>query len=270
VLSTEWNSRRFFVSSPYSVLATRYFSAQLGAHGDTLLAFRSFQAITFDCYGTLIDWESGILRVLRPLLFEHGRPVADQEILALFAELEPAIQSAAYRPYRFVLEEVVRGVGQRFGFSVSTDEVRSLAASLKSWTPFPDTVAALCALKGKYRLGIISNIDDDLFSETGRQLHVAFDWVITAEQARAYKPARAIFELALKKIGFPPAKLLHVGQSVFHDVIPAKQMGMSTVLVTRRGPGAVKQASAQPDLEVADLKTLAEMALGTGSTTRAV
>ena len=230
-----------------------------------MLTFRSFQAITFDCYGTLIDWESGILRVLRPLLFEHGKPVADQEILALFAELEPAIQSAGYRPYRFVLEEIVRALGQRFGFSVSIDEAHSLAASLKAWTPFPDTVAALRALKSKYRLGIISNIDDDLFSETARHLHVAFDWVITAEQARAYKPARAVFELALKKIGLAPGKLLHAGQSNFHDVIPAKQMGIATVLVTRRGPGAVKPASAQPDLEVPDLKTLAEMALATGS-----
>ena len=235
-----------------------------------MLQFRSFQAITFDCYGTLIDWESGILKVLRPLLFEHGKPVADQEILALFAELEPAIQSAGYRPYRFVLEEIVRAVGQHFGFSVSTDEARSLAASLKTWMPFPDTVAALRALKSKYKLGIISNTDDDLFSETARHLHVAFDWVITAEQARAYKPARAVFELALKKIGLAPGKLLHAGQSVFHDVIPAKQMGISTVLVTRRGPGAVKPASSQPDLEVPDLKTLAEMALATGSTTRAV
>jgi 2-haloacid dehalogenase len=227
-----------------------------------LLAFHSFQAITFDCYGTLIDWESAILRVLRPMLFEHGKPMADQEILALFAELEPPIQSAGYKPYRFVLEEVLRGVGQRCGFSVSTDEARSLAASLKNWMPFPDTVAALHALKSKYRLGIISNTDDDLFSETARHLQVTFDWVITAEQARAYKPARAIFELALKKIGLRPERILHAGQSVFHDVIPAKQMGMSTVLVTRRGPGAVKRASAQPDLEVLDLKTLAETALG--------
>jgi len=229
-----------------------------------LLAFDSFQAITFDCYGTLIDWESGILRALRPLLAEHGKRVSDEQVLALYAELEPAAQSAEYQPYRLVLEEVVRGMGQNFGFSVSTDEARGLAASLKSWTPFPDTVAALRALKSKYRLGIISNTDDDLFSDTARHLHLAFDWVITAEQARVYKPARAIFELALKKIGLPPEKVLHAGQSVFHDVIPARQMGMSTVLVTRRGPGATKRVVATADLEVPDLKTLAELAVGEG------
>ncbi len=234
-----------------------------------MFAFDPFQAITFDCYGTLIDWESGILGVLRPLLAEHGKRVADGDILSLYAELEPAIQAAEYRRYRFVLEEVMRGLGQHFGFSVSTDEARSLAASLKRWTPFPDTVASLCALKSRYRLGIISNIDDDLFSDTARQLHVSFDWVITAEQARAYKPSPAIFELALNKIGLPPEKVLHAGQSVFHDVVPAKQMGMSTVLVTRRGPGATRRASDQPDLDVPDLKTLAEMAVRKGSATGA-
>lgn len=232
-----------------------------------MLAFDSFQAITFDCYSTLVDWESGILGVLRPLLAEHGKRLTDGEILEVYAELEPAIQAAEYRRYRLVLEEVMRGFGQHFGFSVSTDEARSLAASLKRWTPFPDTVASLCALKGRYRLGIISNIDDDLFSDTTRQLHVAFNWATTAEQARAYKPSPAIFELALKKMGLPPEKVLHAGQSVFHDVIPAKQMGMSAVLVTRRGPGATRRVSAEADLEVPDLKTLAEMAVGRGSTT---
>ena len=233
-----------------------------------MFAFDSFQAITFDCYGTLVDWESGILGVLRPLLADHGKRVIDGEILELYAELEPAIQAVEYRRYRFVLEEVMRAVGQRFGFSVSIDEARSLAASLKRWTPFPDTVASLCALKRRYRLGIISNIDDDLFSDTARQLHVAFDWVVTAEQARAYKPSPAIFELALEKMGLPPEKVLHAGQSVFHDVIPARQMGISTVLVARRGPGATRRVSAAADLEVPDLKTLAEMALGKGSPTR--
>ena len=234
-----------------------------------MLVFDSFQAITFDCYGTLIDWESGILRVLRPLLAEHGKPVPEREILELYAELEPALQSGPFRPYRSVLEEVMRAFGQRFGFSVSTDEARSLAASVKNWIPFPDTVRALSALKSKYRLGIISNIDDDLFTATAPQLRVVFDWVITAGQVRAYKPARAIFEFALQKIGLPPRRVLHAGQSNFHDVIPAKQMGMSAVLVTRRGSGAVKRVSAKPDLEVPDLKTLAEMAVGAGSPAKA-
>jgi len=234
-----------------------------------LLVFDSFQAITFDCYGTLIDWESGLLRVLRPLLAEHGKPLPPNEILEIYAELEPAIQSAPFRPYRFVLEEVMRAFGQRFGFSVSTDEARSLAESIKNWIPFPDTVTALRSLKSKFRLGIISNIDDDLFKDTAAQLQVSFDWVITAGQARAYKPARAIFETALQKIGLPAKRVMHAGQSVFHDVVPARQMGMCSVLVARRGPGAVRRVAAKPDLEVPDLKTLARMAVGKASAIKA-
>jgi 2-haloacid dehalogenase len=227
-----------------------------------LLDFGSLQAITFDCYGTLIDWESGILSVLRPLLADHAKPATDAQLLQTYSELEPAAQAGSYRPYRLVLEEVVRGIGQQFGFSVSTDEARSLAASLRDWPPFPDTVAALRALKAKYRLGIISNTDDNFFAETARHLQVSFDWVITAEQARAYKPSRTIFDFALGRIGLSPDGILHAGQSIFHDVIPAQSIGMATALVRRRGFGAVKPASARPDLEVPDLKTLAAMALG--------
>ncbi len=228
--------------------------------GARLLDFGVFQAITFDCYGTLIDWETGILKVLHPLLAVHHKHANDRELLNLYAELEPAAQSGPYCSYRTILAAVVRGIGQHFGFAVSTDEAGLLAASLPNWKPFPDTVAALRALKRRYRLGVISNIDDDLFAATAPHLDVAFDWVTTAEQARAYKPAPAIFELALRKIGLPPGKVLHAGQSVYHDVIPAKAMGMNTMLVTRRGSGAVKRASAKPDLELPDLESLAAMA----------
>ena len=231
-----------------------------------MINFAGFDAITFDCYGTLIDWETGILNCLRPLLAGHGRHLADAQILEAYSELEPAAQSGTYVPYRQVLEEVVRGMGQRFGFSVSTDEANNLAASVKNWLPFPDTVAALRALKGRYRLGVISNADDDLFVASARHLQVSFNWVITAEQARAYKPSRQIFDFALGRIGLSPEKIVHAGQSLFHDVVPAKAMGMSTVLVKRRGFGAVKPIAAEPDLAVPDLKTLAEIALAAART----
>ena len=234
-----------------------------------IAGFDSFQAITFDCYGTLIDWESGILRVLRPLLAEHGKPMNPNEILEVYAELEPALQAARYRPYRSVLEEVMRAFGQHFGFSVSTDEARSLAASIKNWIPFADTVGALAALKGKFRLGIISNIDDTC-SKTPRRncTSTSTGWSPPARPAPTSRRAPSSRWLC-RRSACRPEEVLHAGQSVFHDVIPAKQMGMSTVLVTRRGPGAVKRVSAKPDLEVPDLKTLAEMAVGKGSATRA-
>jgi 2-haloacid dehalogenase len=225
-----------------------------------MLDFSPFRALTFDCYGTLIDWETGLLGALRPVLRAHGCQLRDEQILALFAELEPPAQSP-YRRYREVLEEVVRGLGKRVGFQATEAEVGSLPDSLPNWQPFPDTVAALQRLQTRYRLAIISNTDDALFAGTAPHLQVKFDQVVTAEQAGAYKPSLAPFHLALKRLGLPKERVVHVGQSVYHDVVPAKSLGLATVLVYRRGFGATRAASDKPDLEVPDMQTLAALAV---------
>ena len=228
-----------------------------------MLDFARFQVLTFDCYGTLIDWETGILSTLRPLVAAHGKTVSDFELLNLYSELESEAERGEFRTYREVLQSVVRGFGERLGFSPTESEVRSLPDSLASWPPFPDTVAALRELKRRYRLAIMSNVDDDLFAPTARRLDVAFDEVITAQQAGAYKPSLKIFQLAQRRLGVNAAQWLHVAQSVYHDVIPAKSLGIATVWVNRPSPrpgaGAAKAASGQPDLEVPDLKTLAQL-----------
>ena len=223
--------------------------------------FSRFAALTFDCYGTLIDWESGLLAALRPLLRAHGRDPSDQQILEIYGELEPAAQQP-YQPYRQVLAAVVRGFGARLGFPVSVAEAASLAQSLPGWPPFPDTRAALLKLQTRYRLAIISNIDDDLFAATAPHLGVHFDQVITAQQAGAYKPSPAPFLLALERLGLPRRRVLHVGQSLHHDVLPARALGLATVLVYRRGFGATRPTAGEPDLKVPDLHTLAALALG--------
>jgi 2-haloacid dehalogenase len=225
------------------------------------LDFARFSAFTFDCYGTLIDWESGLLAALRPVLRSHGCDLTDQQILDLYGELEPQAQSP-YQRYRQVLAAVVRGFGERLGFPVSDREAASLAESLPDWPPFPDTRAALARLHTRYKLAIISNTDDDLFAGTARHLGTRFDEVITAQQAKAYKPSTAPFLLALERLGLPRERVLHVGQSVYHDVLPARSLGMSTVLVHRRGFGATRPSQGQPDLKVPDLETLAALALG--------
>ncbi len=222
--------------------------------------FARFAALTFDCYGTLIDWESGLLSALRPLLRAHGSDLSDQQALQLYGELEPAAQQP-YQPYRQVLAAVARGFGARLGFPVSEKEAACLAASLPGWPPFPDTRAALARLKTKYKLAIISNIDDDLFAATARHLGVPFDQVITAQQAGAYKPSPAPFLLALDRLGLARERVLHVGQSLHHDVLPARALGLATVLVYRRGFGATRPAQGEPDLKVPDLQTLAALAL---------
>jgi 2-haloacid dehalogenase len=224
------------------------------------LNFDRFRAITFDCYGTLIDWETGLLSALRPIINAHGADLSDRQILAIYSELEPQAQQP-YRRYRDVLAEVVRAFGRRLGFAVSDIEAESLANSLKNWLPFPDTNAALKRLKAKYKLAIISNTDDDLFAATSRHLEVQFDEVVTAEQAKAYKPSLEPFRLALKKLALPSEQVLHAGQSVHHDVLPAKSLGMSAVLVVRRGFGATKVTKGEPDLRVPDLRTLAAFAV---------
>lgn len=231
--------------------------------GATLSAMRfdGFTCLTFDCYGTLIDWESGILGALRPMLQLHGIERSDEQILSLYSELESLEQQRCYRTYREILRGVVLGFGDRMGFRPSLEDIEALPTSLPHWQPFPDTVAALRRLKNKYKLGIISNIDDDLFAHTARLLQVDFDWVITAQQAKSYKPSLANFQLALARIGLPEPQILHVAQSLYHDVVPAKALGMKTVWVNRQAgkTGATKPIEVTPDLVVPDLKTLADL-----------
>jgi len=224
------------------------------------LDFNRFKAITFDCYGTLIDWETGLLGALRPVLRSHGSDLSDAEILEIYGELEPKEQMP-YRKYREVLANVVRGFGKQLGFAASDSEAESLPDSLKNWTPFPDTNAALEKLKTKFKLAIISNTDDAFIAATSRHFGIRFDEVVTAEQAQAYKPSLQPFRLALERLGLAHEEVLHAGQSIHHDVLPARSLGLATVLVRRRGFGATMRAEGAPDLEVADLQTLASLAL---------
>ncbi len=229
-----------------------------------MLDFRRFRVLTFDCYGTLIDWESGILGALRPLIAAHGKLLSDDKLLELYGELEAEAEAGEYQSYRKVLEGVARGVGRRLGFEASEQEARSLPESLQHWPPFPDTVAALRRLKTRYQPAIVSNTDDDLFAQTAKLLEVPFDWVITAQQACSYKPSHNNFKLALERIGLPPEQVLHCAQSIYHDVVPARALGLATVWVNRRagktGEGATKAAQGKPDLVLPDLKALAELA----------
>ena len=230
--------------------------------------FSRFTTISFDCYGTLIDWESGILSVLRGVLGSHGQSqsLSDAAILELYGEFEAEAENGPYQSYRDVLQSVVRAFADRFHFEASAAEIRSLHESVRAWLPFPDTVAALRELQKHYRLVVISNIDNDLFAETRKHLDVEFDGVITAEQAGSYKPSINNFQVALRTLALSPDRLLHAAQSVYHDVVPARSLGISTVWVNRKsarpGIGAVRGSAAlaaekRADLVVPDLASLA-------------
>jgi len=229
-----------------------------------MLDFSRFEILTFDCYGTLIDWETGILSALHRILSAHAKEIGDAALLQLYGDFEQRAEQGAYQPYREVLASVVRQLGAELRFAPSSEEVRSLADSLPTWQPWPDTVGALHELKTRFRLAILSNIDDDLFAATRPRLGVAFDAVITAQQAQAYKPSLKLFELALSRIDAPAHRVLHVGQSIYHDVVPAQTLSLATVWVNRPsarpGVGAVKAADAKPDLVVTSLAELAAAA----------
>lgn len=228
-----------------------------------MLNFSQFEWLSFDCYGTLIDWESGILGCLRPLLTSKGCSPSDDEILNLYSEFEPKEQSAPYRSYRGVLCSVIHDFAGRFGFEVSPAEAEGLADSIRNWQPFPDTVPALQRLHSRYKLAVLSNIDDDLFAYTAPKLGVSFDLLVTAQQVRSYKPAMHNFEMLLTRLQIEPRRLLHVAESLFHDVAPANSLGISTVWVNRRQgkPGAAtKIADAKPGLEVRTVGELSELA----------
>src|ERR1700676_1577703 len=131
-----------------------------------MLDFSRFEWLSFDCYGTLIDWETGLLGYLRPLLESKGHPLSDAEILNRYSELEPLAQSGPYRRYSEVLAQVVRDFARELRFAVNTDDTNGLAESIRNWQPFADTVPALRRLQSRYKLAVISNIDDDLFAYT--------------------------------------------------------------------------------------------------------
>ena len=223
----------------------------------------AFDVLTFDVYGTLIDWETGIVNALQPILRTHDIGLSDEPLLELFAGYEAELERGAYLTYRQVLAQALRQIGQRYNFVPTEAEEAQFSDSVGDWPVFTDSPEALSRLKQRYKLAPITNCDDDLFARSNQRLEVTFDWIITAQQVGSYKPALPNFHFAFRKIGLPPSRLLHVAQSLFHDHVPAKQLGLTTVWINRRhnkpGWGATPPAEAQPDLELPDLKALADL-----------
>jgi 2-haloacid dehalogenase len=228
------------------------------------LDFDDFDVLTFDCYGTLIDWETGLLAALRAPLTAHGIAESDEDVLRAFARHEAELEAGPYHRYRDVLGGVLKAMLAHFGEAASPDEIAAFGGSVADWPAFPDSAPALARLQSRFKLGVITNCDDDLFAASEARLGITFDWVVTAQQAKRYKPNPRGFELAFERIGLPPSRILHVAQSLFHDHVTAKRLGLSTVWVDRRagraGSGATPPANATPDLVVPDMATLATLA----------
>jgi 2-haloacid dehalogenase len=226
--------------------------------------YGAFEALTFDCYGTLIDWETGILAGIRPVLGARGAGIPNEDLLARFAAAEAAIEAGPYARYRDVLGLALRDVAGAYGIQALDGEAAAFGGSVGDWPAFHDAAAALAQLKTRFRLGVLTNCDDDLFAASSRRLGVEFDWIVTAEQAHGYKPRIANFELLFERLGLPRDRILHVAQSLFHDHVPAKKLGLATVWIDRRrgrdGFGATPPAEATPDAAFGDMASFAAAA----------
>jgi 2-haloalkanoic acid dehalogenase type II len=218
------------------------------------------QVVTFDCYGTLIDWEEGIWTAFREAAARDGVALDRDALVAAYHAIEPMVESGTFRPYREVLEETARRVAAECGWTISRERGAFLPDSLGDWPPFPDTNPALARLAERLRLGILSNVDEDLLDRTCRRLTVDFDFRVTADRVESYKPDLAHFEAARPYVG-DPAGWLHVAQSLFHDVGPANCMGVPVVWVNRKGETRPAEGP-MPDREVADLAALADWLVG--------
>jgi 2-haloacid dehalogenase len=209
----------------------------------------------------LIDWETGILNSLRRML--GGSVAPDNALLEAYARHEARLEAGPWRPYREVLTDSLVATAAEHGLTVPTATRTALGDTVADWPAFPDSVAALARLRTRFGLAVITNCDNDLFDFSDARLGRPFTWRVTAEQVGSYKPARRNFDFALSRIGLPPAKIVHVAQSLYHDHEPALALGLRTVWVNRRhgrsGFGATPRATAQPTLTVPDMASLAEL-----------
>jgi 2-haloacid dehalogenase len=188
-----------------------------------------------------------------------------EDVLSRYAGYEAEAEAGPYMRYRDVLAAGLRGVAGELGFEPTAAEVEAFSGSVADWPAFPDSASALAKLKRRYRLGVITNCDDDLFAASNEKLGVEFDWVVTAEQVGSYKPSERNFEVAFERLGLPRERILHVAQSLFHDHVTAKRLGLATVRIDRRGgregSGATPVAEAAPDATFPDMAAFAAAAV---------
>ena len=215
-----------------------------------------FDIITFDCYGTLLDWEAGIVAAFQSEAAKDDVELRSDQIIEAYAAEEPIVESGPYLSYHEVLGATALRVAAKLGWDLSEKRAEFLAASLPEWRPFPDTNPALERLARQYRLGILSNIDDDLLAATRKHFNVDFDLIVTAQQIGSYKPGLAHFKEALVRAG--DRRLLHAAQSYFHDVVPACRLDIPVVWVNRKHNN-IPAGGPTPTHEVSTLTDLANL-----------
>jgi 2-haloacid dehalogenase len=229
-----------------------------------------FEAISFDCYGTLIDWETGLAAVLGPWARSHGLELDDQALLTAYGRHEAREETAHPRAlYPDIVARSFSALGRELEAEVAEEDAQRLARSVPDWPPFADSAEALAALGKRFKLIILSNVDRDSFAGSARQLGASFDAVLTAQDVGCYKPSRRNFDTLLaqaKRMGVGEGRLVHAAQSLFHDHVPAKRARLPTVWINRRqgrpGWGATPAPSATvvPDWEFPSMTAFAAAA----------
>jgi 2-haloalkanoic acid dehalogenase type II len=235
------------------------------------LDYDAYDVLTFDTYGTLIDWEAGLATALRVALGDAASSRSDEDLLTRFAAYEHGAEEPGTL-YRDVLASCLRGVAAELGATVSDEQAATFGGSVVDWPAFPDSGEALRRLRTRFALVTITNCDDDLLAASEKRLGVSFDEVITAQQVGRYKPDIAGFQVAHERIerelNVPRERILHVAQSLFHDHVPAKSLGMRTVWIDRRdgraGGATPPAAEVTPDARFATMRAFAEDAVPTG------
>ncbi len=214
-----------------------------------------YDVLTFDCYGTLIDWETGMRDAIAGLIRSRGLSLSPDEVHRTYGRLELELQHGPFRSYREVLRGGLVRAFQEHGVELTPLESDRFAESLPSWPRFPDSTEVLRRLKDRgYKLAILSNIDDDLIRQSIRVLGVEFDGVVTAEQVGSYKPSHNHWTMMLENFDVAKDRVLHVAQSYVHDIEPAKAQGFATAWINRYAgaPGGAVRA----DYEFPDLRGL--------------
>lgn len=197
-----------------------------------------FKALTFDCYGTLIDWETGMFEGLKPLTSRLATPPTRDQVLEAHARHESSQQlQTPTRIYRDLLPIVYKRLAEEWGLSASWEECVAYGQSVKNWPAFPDSAEALQYLKRHYKLVILSNVDNESFAASNAKLQVAFDAIYTAEDIGSYKPADRNFDYMFEKLetlGIRKHEILHTAESMFHDHGPANRHGLASCWIYRR------------------------------------
>jgi 2-haloalkanoic acid dehalogenase type II len=215
----------------------------------------SVERLTFDCYGTLVDWEGGIGNAFVKAAAADGVELDPAQVVAAYMKVEPVVEAGPFRCYREILGETARQVAARLGWQLDGSRASFLADGLPDWPVFADTRPALERLRAAgLRLGILSNVDVDLLTGTLGRIGVDFDLLVTAEQVGSYKPAHGHFLEARRQIG--DAGWLHAAQSYYHDVVPARELGIPVAWINRHGEAA--HGDARPDREYRTLTDLAD------------